>query len=95
MRIFEQWTVPSDSNPEREYVISRMDDESYACGCLGWTMHYPRRDCKHIALVKSGLGGRMVDPLLAAVVKARHAEERRLERAAERDKAKHASQQQP
>lgn len=24
----------------------------WECACIGWTRHLPRRDCKHIALVK-------------------------------------------
>lgn len=74
--IVEQWSVDSDSSPGSSYRVSLLDDGSYSCACKGWTMHTPRRDCKHIAVVKAGFG-RSVDPLVALVVKSRHAEERR------------------
>lgn len=72
----EQWQVPSESNPDRTYVVSLNSDDSYSCGCKGWTLHSPRRDCKHIALVKAG-GGILCDPLLRAIVKAQTAEAKR------------------
>ena len=41
--------VKSDSG--RIYTVAVAGDE-YQCSCPGWTMHYPRRDCKHIRHVK-------------------------------------------
>ena len=44
----------SDSNPSKSYKVSRHDDgeQAWECGCIGWTRHIPRRDCKHITKVR-------------------------------------------
>ncbi len=66
----EQWKVKSDSRPEGwGYIVSKMDDGSWACGCVGWTRHVPRRDCKHIAYAKNGFGI-PVDLMIHAMEKA-------------------------
>ena len=49
--------IQSESNPNaRPYMVSR---ESYgdvwSCSCRGWTMHMPRKDCKHIREVRAEL----------------------------------------
>lgn len=44
----EQWKVESNSCPGRSYVVSKMEDGSWACGCVGWTRRLPRCDCRHI-----------------------------------------------
>ena len=49
----EQWVVPSSSG-DGEYIVSKDRDGNYACGCRGWTGHYPRTDCKHIREVLAG-----------------------------------------
>lgn len=83
----EQWHVPSDSRPGVNYVVSLCPGEEhepeghYECSCVGWTRHFPRRDCKHIAVVKAGQG-RSLDPLLTEIAKAQHRERRKAERAA-------------
>lgn len=71
--ITDQFAVESESNPERKYVVSRYSDGSWACGCIGWTRHVPRQDCKHIWWVKTHGAVRceMIDPLLAAMRKVR------------------------
>jgi len=56
-----QFVVPSESS-DKEYVVTQFDDPRFdtqhhpewACGCVGWTRHFPRRDCKHILYAKSG-----------------------------------------
>lgn len=78
--IIAQWRVASSSG-HGDYVVSKYSDGDYSCGCKGWTMHTPRRDCKHIALVRAGLAPDY-DPLLAAMVIAKNKEERRLARLA-------------
>jgi hypothetical protein len=40
-------TVPS-SDGERTYVISVQESGEYACSCMGWTRHVPRKECRHI-----------------------------------------------
>jgi hypothetical protein len=47
-----RWECPSDSDPELTYVIAMSQHGEWACGCRGWTMHVPRKDCKHIRRVK-------------------------------------------
>lgn len=46
-------TVQSDNGPS-QYVISRLSSGEFACSCMGWTRHVPRRDCKHISRYKFG-----------------------------------------
>jgi hypothetical protein len=47
----ERWAVPSDSQ-EGHYTVAVDVDGNFACGCLGWTRHMPRTDCKHIKEVR-------------------------------------------
>lgn len=57
-----QYVCPSESSPDKEYVVTHFADEPFdaehhpewACGCIGWTRHFPRRDCKHITYAQSG-----------------------------------------
>ena len=42
-----QWDVLS-SDGKRTYVVSVTADGQWQCGCMGWTGHMPRKDCKHI-----------------------------------------------
>jgi hypothetical protein len=46
-----KWAVPSDS-VDGHYTVARDHDGNFACGCLGWTRHMPRTDCKHIKQVR-------------------------------------------
>lgn len=48
-----RWEVPSSSNPDTRYIVSMSEQGTWACGCIGWTRHFPRKDCRHILLVKS------------------------------------------
>ncbi|MDD4986882.1 MAG: hypothetical protein PHQ43_14125 [Dehalococcoidales bacterium] len=50
----QQWVVPSESNPDRDYIVSLDLSGNYSCSCRGWTSHVPRRDCKHITYVRCG-----------------------------------------
>lgn len=47
MRYIEKYSIYSETS-KRSHIVSKCDDGSYACDCIGWTSHYPRRDCKHI-----------------------------------------------
>lgn len=71
--ITDQFKVESESNPDRHYVVSKYNDDSWACGCIGWTRHVPRQDCKHIWWVKTHGAVRceVIDPFLAAIRKTR------------------------
>ena len=70
----DQWDVESQSSPGTHYRVTLKPDGTYACGCTGWTRHVPRKDCKHIRWVRKGLATciKEVDPLAAAVERARH-----------------------
>lgn len=56
-----QFVVPSESSSS-EYIVTQFGDEPFdsqhhpewACACIGWTRHFPRRDCKHIMYAQSG-----------------------------------------
>jgi len=54
--VVDRWRVFSDSG--RTYTVSALKSHTfrtvrYECSCRGWTMHVPRRDCKHIRHVKN------------------------------------------
>lgn len=66
MQYVEFWDVESASNPERAHRVSRCDDGSFACSCVQWTRHVPRRNCRHIWDVLAG-HGKPVDPLVRAI----------------------------
>jgi hypothetical protein len=68
--IAERWEIESESSPGKKYVVSKMLDGSWACSCIGWTRHVPRRDCKHIEWHKRFGGTALtVDPLLMSLMK--------------------------
>lgn len=41
-------TMQSESNPNISYRVDAIKGE---CSCKGWTMHFPRRPCKHLRQV--------------------------------------------
>jgi hypothetical protein len=55
----DRWYVPSNSNPDKEYTVSRADDgETWGCGCKAWTLNRHRiKDgiCSHIRKVKKAI----------------------------------------
>ena len=69
--INHQFVVPSESS-SKEYIVTQYDDTPFhqdghpewACSCLGWIRHSPRRDCKHILYAKAG-GARTLDEAIA------------------------------
>lgn len=56
-----QFVVPSESG-NGDYIVTQFADAPFdpehhpewACACIGWTRHFPRRDCKHILYAQSG-----------------------------------------
>ena len=46
MKYIEKYLIYSPNSGS--HIVSKCDDGSYACDCIGWTRHYPRTDCKHI-----------------------------------------------
>ena len=46
----KRFLVPSSSS-QRTHIVAQYDYEDFACSCIGWTRHYPRRNCKHIKQV--------------------------------------------
>ena len=64
----QKWRVPGSAS--EPYTVSKTSDGDYECSCKGWTLHVPRKDCKHIRAVK-GTGEtidgiREVNPQLTA-----------------------------
>lgn len=51
-KYINQWNVPSDSDPSKNYVVSLTYENEWQCSCFGWTRHFPRKDCKHIRRLK-------------------------------------------
>ena len=47
-----RWDVPSESDPEKSYVVAQDTDGNYACSCPQFV--YRRKECKHIVAVKNG-----------------------------------------
>ena len=45
----KQWLVKGDSGSKCK--VSNRGKE-WACSCVGWTRHMPRKDCKHITFIK-------------------------------------------
>lgn len=48
----EKFYVPSSSG-EAVYTVGLSHSGDWACGCIGWTRHVPRKDCKHIRAIKA------------------------------------------
>jgi len=44
--------VRSSSDARRKYVVTKYPHNKWKCSCKGWTLHSPRRDCRHIKHVK-------------------------------------------
>lgn len=56
-----QWFMRSNSG--FDYKISETVMGDFECSCKGWTMHTPRKDCKHITAVKQKLASFAFDTL--------------------------------
>lgn len=55
----ERWVAPSQSDPDKEYVITLKDgvqNGEWQCSCPAWTRNTPRKDCKHIKEKRRELG---------------------------------------
>ena len=46
---------------KKPYIVSFSDEGGWACSCIGWTRHVPRKDCKHIKKIKSEVGTKPVN----------------------------------
>ena len=66
--LLEQFEVESTSKAGKKYTVSKYTDH-YACSCIGWTRHVPRKDCRHIEWVRE-FGPRPIDSLLQSIRKA-------------------------
>lgn len=47
MKYIKKYLIYSQTS-KTSHIISKCDDGSYACDCIGWIRHYPRINCKHI-----------------------------------------------
>lgn len=52
-RWVSRWCVPS-SRGSGQHIVAQDAEGNFACSCIGWTRHVPRRDCRHITEVKEG-----------------------------------------
>lgn len=50
-RADQRWEVPSDSQPDKKYVVSIRNGE-WQCSCPVWI--FRRQECKHIKRMKNG-----------------------------------------
>ena len=57
MKWVERWYVQSNSNPAKEYTVSKADDgETWGCSCKAWTLNRKRLKegiCSHIRKVQT------------------------------------------
>ncbi len=61
-RPYERQYVAKSESSEGSYIVTHFADPPFnneghpewACACIGWTRHFPRRDCKHILYAKTG-----------------------------------------
>lgn len=54
--IEKQFKVASSSS-NRNYVVSLLYSGEWQCGCMGWTRHFPRKDCRHIREIQQKING--------------------------------------
>jgi hypothetical protein len=54
-RWVRRWTVRGSTG--NLYTVAVDDEGDYGCSCIGWTRHVPRRDCRHIKMVKTNPRG--------------------------------------
>lgn len=53
---------------DRVYIVAqRTDDGGWECSCPAWTMHTPRRDCKHIKATLAAMGQNIAAPVFATI----------------------------
>lgn len=56
---------PFDSKqPYPQADLNAAGQPEFACGCIGWTRHFPRQDCKHIKYARAG-GAKTFDEAIA------------------------------
>lgn len=42
----KRWSVPSESNPSKSYVVAQNREGEFGCSCPVWI--FRRKECKHI-----------------------------------------------
>ncbi len=45
----DYWSVTSDSNPDRSYIVAKHVKNGWGCSCPRWIYH--REECKHINVI--------------------------------------------
>lgn len=48
----KRWVVPSSRGGQ--HIMAEDHEGNFGCSCVGWTGHFPRKDCVHIRGVKAG-----------------------------------------
>jgi len=60
LRWIGKWDVPSDSDPNKTYVVSISEAGIWGCSCWAWKRQggHPRdrKNCKHIRRVRRQVG---------------------------------------
>ena len=51
----QKYQVPSNSS-DNIYTVGISDEGTWACSCIGWTRHMPRKNCVHIKSVLRMMG---------------------------------------
>lgn len=47
----KKWTVPSNTETGKEYIVSQDEDGNYGCSCPVWK--FQRKECKHIQYIRN------------------------------------------
>ena len=50
----QRFNIESTSRKGKFYTVAVKQDGTWACSCKAWTMHTPRRACKHISIARTG-----------------------------------------
>lgn len=49
----ETFTVPSFTDPNKEYIVAYDPFKGFSCSCMGWTM---KQKCRHILYIMQKYG---------------------------------------
>lgn len=62
--VIKTWRVKSETDSQKEYVVTLDNKGQYTCSCPGWRFRYSKlgRDCKHIMSVKNNPESRGLKP---------------------------------
>lgn len=58
-----KWTVPSNSNPNKTYIVAQDNKGQFGCSCPAWKFH--RKQCKHIQRIMNQTSVQQIVPQIA------------------------------